>query len=112
MELHFRKDLSRLIEKCHGNCGRKIKPTDTGLLVKTYGTSRWTDKTTGAEQSRYGPQYVHCENDCLKRFDSKTYYEKDDDFNYSKITISQAVQQQCNDTTEKGFLKGIGVRFL
>ena len=35
------------------------------LLVRSFGTSVFNDRS-GNEQERYGPQYVHFSNDCLK----------------------------------------------
>ena len=50
-ELYFRKDLPRLVTKCQGQCSKSIKPDDDNLLVRTYGTSSWTDQKTGASKS-------------------------------------------------------------
>ena len=54
-EVHFRKNLPRIIEKCRGGCGVKIKPNDPGMLIRTYSTTRWIHKTTGEEDSKHGP---------------------------------------------------------
>ena len=43
----------------------KITQND-GMLIKNYGTRRWTDKKTGKEMSRYRPKYTHFNETCLK----------------------------------------------
>ena len=43
----------------------KITQND-GMLIKNYGTTRWTDKKTGKEMSRYRPTYTHFNETCLK----------------------------------------------
>ena len=39
-----------------GNWGKKIDQKDT-MLMKSYGTMRWTDKKIGKEMSKHGPMY-------------------------------------------------------
>ena len=56
--------------ECQGNCGKKIDQKDT-MLIKSYGTSRWTDKKTGKEMSKHGPMYIHFNEHCLKKIDNK-----------------------------------------
>ena len=38
-ELHMKKDLSKLVKTCQGNCGRVISNDDV-LVVKSYGTTQ------------------------------------------------------------------------
>ena len=38
------------------------------MLIKNYGTTRWTDKKTGKEMSRYRTKYTHFNETCLKLF--------------------------------------------
>ena len=93
-ELHFRKNLPRQITKCQGMCGKKITPDDNGLLVRTYGTTTWTERGTGREMSKYGPMYIHFSGRCLKAFDSKNYYEVNDTFDYQRIIVEKNVQAE------------------
>ena len=109
-EAHLRKNLPRSIEKCRGACGVKITPNDQGMLIRTYGTTRWTNKRTGQEESRHGPMYIHFRDDCLKRFNSSTHYGLNEIFEYAKITIDKKEQSGLNEA-EKDFLKSLGVRF-
>ena len=110
-EIHFRQDLPRSIEKCRGNCGVKITPRETGMLVRTYGTTKWTNKQTGKEETRHGPMYIHFQSECLKNHDISIYYGPNQDFDYSKITVDKTVQADLNDE-EKALFISLGVRFL
>ena len=53
-ELNLKQFLPKTVPRCQGNCGKKITQND-GMLIKTYGTTRWTDKKAGKEMSKYGP---------------------------------------------------------
>lgn len=110
-EIHFRKNLPRMIEKCRGGCGVRVTPNDSGMLIRTYGTTRWTNKSTGHEESRYGPMYLHFQDECLKRYNSNTYYSANKCFDYSKITVDKKVQSELNKD-ESSLLMSLGVRFL
>ena len=50
--LHLRRLLPKSISRCQGKCGQKIDEAEW-LLVKSFGTSSWTDAKTGAGKSRY-----------------------------------------------------------
>ena len=73
------------------------------MLIKTYGTTRWTDKSTGDEMSKYGPMYIHLNETCLKRH-TKKYYRPDEKFDYSIITLAQETSNNLSDE-EKQDLK-------
>lgn len=109
-ELFFRKNLSRAIKKCQGNCGKKITPEEPTMLVKTFGQSKWTDVKTGKEKTKYGAMYLHFEAECLKAYDSGTFYGIAKDFDYKRVTIDKANQAELNDK-EKDLLLKLGVRF-
>ena len=106
-ELHLRNKLSQSIFKCQGNCGKKIT-SDDYLLVKSYGTCKWTDKT-GREQSKFGPMYIHFVDKCLKHFDSETFYGPHQHFDYSKIKVDKKSLADLSDA-EISFLKNLGVQ--
>ena len=110
-ELFFRKNLSRAIKKCQGNCGRKITPEDPTWLVKTFGQAKWTDKSTGKEKTKYGAMYLHFQSECLKSFDNGTFYGISKDFDYKRITIDKANQNDLN-SDERSLLIQLGVKFL
>ena len=69
-ELHLRKDVPRLVHQCRGNCRMQITE-DCFLVVKSLGTSRWTD-TNGNERSKFGLMYLHFE----KNIPSKLWLRK------------------------------------
>ena len=46
------------------------------MLIKTYGTTRWTDKKMGKEMDKYRPMYINFNETCLKRH-TKKYYRPD-----------------------------------
>ena len=107
-ELNLRQFLPKTVSRYQGNCGKKITQND-GMLIKTYGTTRWTDKKTGNEMSKYGPMYIHFNETCLKRH-TKKYYRPDEKFDYSIITLADETRNNLSDE-EKDFLAGIGIKF-
>ena len=86
---------AKTVPRCQGYCGKKITQID-GMLIKTYGTTRWTDKSTGDEMSKYGPMYIHLNETCLKRH-TKKYYRPDEKFDYSIITLAQETSNNLSD---------------
>ena len=107
-ELNLRQFLPKTVSGCQGNCGKKITQ-NYGMLIKTYGTTRWTDKKTGKEMSKYGPMCIHFNETCLKRH-IKKYYRPDEKFDYSIITLADETRNNLLDE-EKYFLTGLGIRF-
>ena len=67
-QLFLRSLVPRVVERCQGNCGIKLKPADNRdyLLVKSHGPSTYMVK--GESRTRYGPQYIHFKADCLKEY--------------------------------------------
>ena len=65
-KLFLRSLVPRHVERCQGNCGNKLKPADNGdyLLIKSHGPSSYSVKEES--KTKYGPQYIHFQNDCLK----------------------------------------------
>ena len=110
-ELHFRKNIPRQITKCQGMCGKKITPDDNGLLVRTYGTTTWTERGNGREMSKYGPMYIHFSCSCLKAFDSKNYYGVNDTFDYQRTIVEKNVQVELRNGEREMLLK-LGVKFV
>ena len=110
-ELHFRKDLPRLVTKCQGQCGVAIKPDEEGMLVRSYGTSSWTDRKTGASKSKYGKLYIHFNQKCLEAFDSKNFYGPGHQFDFKRIKVDKTTQEKLKDA-ERGLLNKLGVTFL
>ena len=80
-----------------------------GMFIKTYGTTRWTDKKTGKEMGKHGPMYIHFNETCLKRH-TKKYYGPDERFDYSIITLADQTRNNLSDE-EKDFLTAFGVKF-
>ena len=67
------------------------------MLIKSYGTTRWTDKKTGKEMSKHGPMYINFNEHCLKKFVSKKFYAPDESFDYSVITMSDETLTKLNE---------------
>lgn len=80
------------------------------MLIKSYGTTRWTDKKSGKEMTKYGPMYIHFSEKCMKRFDDGKLYGPDESFDYSSITLTKETVTQLNEE-EAVFLKNLGVNF-
>ena len=68
LELFFRSLVPRLVEKCRGNCGRKVSQSNEEdyLLIKSNGPTMFL--ANGEEQTKVGPQYVHFNQKCLKEY--------------------------------------------
>ena len=110
-ELHVRNNLPRQISKCQGRCGKKITPDDDLFLVRSYGTSSWTDKKTGRERSKFGPMYVHFNENCLTAYDSENHYGPGNKFDCKRVKVDAKTQQLLHGA-EKAFLLKLGVTFL
>ena len=74
-ELHLRQFLQKTVSRCQRKCGKKITQDD-GMLIKTYGNTRWTDKKVGKQMSKHGPMY----KTSLKRQTKKYYGQTKDTF--------------------------------
>ena len=83
--LFLRKHLPKNITKSQGRCDKSIGNEDE-MIIRSYGTSTWTNKVTGKENSKYGPMYLHFKEKCLKNFDNENYYGPGQAFNYSAVT--------------------------
>ena len=59
-----------------------------------HGTTRWTNKRTGKEESRHGPMHIHFRDDCLQRFDGGSHYGLNESFECGKITIDNKEQSE------------------
>ena len=108
-ELHLRKDLSRLIKKCQGMCGKVIWPDDDGKLVKSYGTSPWTDRKIG-EEPKFGSMYIHFNSQFLETFDREDNYGPKKRFDYKRIKVKNKTQEKLTEA-EKEFLIKIVITF-
>ena len=66
--MFLRSLVPRQVERCHSNYGNKLKPADSGdyLLIKLHGPS--SNSVKGESKAKYGLQYIHFKNDCLKEY--------------------------------------------
>ena len=104
--LHLRKNLPKLISKCQGRCGKNITPNDI-LIVKTSGKTSWTDKKTGQQREKFGPMYLHFQDDCLKNFGEKDY-TIGESFVFEKIKIDETTKRELTEE-DLEFLKSLGI---
>ena len=81
------------------------------MLVKSYGTSSWTERKTGQERSKFGPMYIHFISKCLEHFDGENYYGPRKRFDYKKIQVDKNTQEKLKEA-EKAFLINLGVTSL
>ena len=103
----MKKDLSKLVKRCQGNCGRVISNDDV-LIAKSYGTIQWRE-TNGTEKSRFGPMYIHFQEKCLRGYDKDTYYGPRKRFDYSVIRVEEKCLTQLSNA-ETNFLKNLGLK--
>ena len=108
LELNLRKDVPRLVQRCQGNCGKRITE-DCFLVVKSFGTSRWTDKN-GNKRFKFGQMYLHFEKNCLQNFDLENHYGPSQSFDYSRVTVDQKCKGQLPEA-ENIFLIGLSLNF-
>ena len=110
-ELHLRSKLSRMITKCQGNCGQKIKTADKEdfFLVKSFGRSYYS--VHGRAKSRLCPQYIHFHNQCLKQFASEKFQRNYEKFPFHLITVSSKTKSELSDGSI-AHLMSYGVTFM
>ena len=104
--LHLRKNLPKLISKCQGRCGKDISPNDI-LIVKTSGKTSWSDKKTGQQKEKFGPTYLHFEEDSLKNFGEKEYIIGES-FMFEKIKIDEKTKRELTEE-DLEFLKSLRI---
>ena len=110
-DLCLRQNSSSKISKCQDNCDRKIGSLKELFIIHPYGNTSWTDKVTMKERVKYGPQYIHFDEDCLKQYDTSEFYGPGNGFDFSRITVDRDVQNDLNDTAKK-YLGNIGVTIM
>ena len=107
-ELHLRNKLSKKRSKCQGKCSKPISDKDF-MIIRTYGSSSYTDKESGENKCKYGPLYIHFEGKCLKAFDSEKFYLPNENFDYSSIVVEKDTLD-CLKPSEKNLLSQMGVK--
>ena len=109
-EPHLRSMVPRKVERCHGNCGVKLEPSDKAnndyLVVKSFGTSTFMVK--GESHCKYGPQYVHFQSDCLKEYAHRKHDLSYEDFPFAEIKVVQKTLQALSND-DKSNLKEYGL---
>ena len=75
--------MPRLVDRCQENCGVKLKASDDEdyLFIKSHGQSTYTVK--GESRTKYGPQYVQFNSECLLE-----YAHTKHDIKYSKFPFA------------------------
>ena len=100
----------RKVERCQGNCGVKLEPSDEAnnnyLVVKSFGTSTFMVK--GESHSKYSPQYVHFQRDCLKEYAHGKHDLSYEDFPFAEIKVDQKILQALTND-DKSNLKEYGL---
>ena len=104
----LRNKLSKKISKCQGKCGKPISDKDF-MIIRTYGSSSYTDKESGKNKCKYGPLYIHFQGKCLKAFDSEKFYLPNENFDYSSIVVDKDTLD-CLKPSEKNLLSEMGVK--
>ena len=81
------------------------------MIIRLIGGNRWTGKTTGKEMSRFGPMYVHFNQNCLEQFSTENCYGSVKRFDFSCITINEDNYKELNEKERKD-LRDLGIIFL
>ena len=109
--LYLRSRVPRLVERCQGNCGDKLSPSDLEdyLLVKSHGPSHFTVK--GEARTKFGPQYIHFNNKCLSEYARSKHGISYDKFPLSSIIVDKITADLLSDE-EKNNLIDYGISFF
>ena len=107
----LRSMVPRLVDFCQGNSGEKLLPAveQDYLLVKSWSRSNFFYK--GENISKYGPQYIHFKNDCLKEyahFKHKMHY---DEFPFDLVEIDKDTLSKLSEE-DKASLKQYALKFI
>ena len=102
----LRSMVPRLVDRCQGNCGKKLLPADEQdyLLVKSWGHSNFFYK--GENKSKYGPQYIHFKE--YAHFKHKMHY---DEFPYDLVEIDKDTLSKLSEEG-KASRKQYGLEFI
>ena len=73
------------------------------MVIRTYGSSSYTDKESGENKCNYGPLYIHFEGKRLKASDSEKFYFPNENFDYSSIAVDKDTLD-CLKPSEKNLL--------
>ena len=97
-QLHLRSLVPTLVKKCQGNCGELLVPWDKEdyLLIKSFRKSHYIDKNRKGE-SKYGPLYVHFQNECLKEYTNRVHQVQYNSFPYNLIEIDKETLPNLSD---------------
>ena len=103
--------VSRLVQRCQGNCGVNLKPSDNEdyLVVKSHGSTTFI--VNGEEKARSGPQYVHFYNICLKEYAYLKHNTRCDQLPLNLITIDTNTLQKLSHV-ERTDLTNFGITIL
>jgi len=106
--MYFRSQLPRAVERCQGNCGIKLVPAEEQdyLVIKSYGQSTYT--VNGECKSKYGPQYIHFNTQCLREYAYQKHNTYHDVFPLYMIDINKNTLLKLNEE-EKENLESYGV---
>ena len=104
-ELFFRSLVPRQVERCQGNFGNKLKPAHNGdyLLIKLHDPFSYSFK--GESKTKYGPQYIHFKNNCLKEYAYLKHdvtYEK---FPLSVITFDKLTSELLSEEGKNNLIE-------
>ena len=81
--------MPQLVKHCQGNSTVKLKTSDDGdyLLIKSHGPSTYTVK--GETRTKYGPQYVHFNSECLLEYAHPKNDIKYSEFPFANIKVDR-----------------------
>ena len=81
------------------------------MIIRTYGSSSYTDKESGENKCKYGPLYIHFQGKYLKAFDSEIFYLPNESLDYSSIVVDKDTLD-CLKRSEKNLLSQMGVKLI
>jgi hypothetical protein len=106
--IYLRSLVPRLVERCQGNCGERLRPADTDdyLLVRSHGPS--TYMVNGEMKTKYGPQYIHFHSNCLKEYSMRKHEKEYETFPFEIIRVDEKTLRSLSDAEVK-YIKNLGI---
>ena len=107
-ELFARSKVPLIVKTCQGNCGKQLTPNDEVdyVLIKSFGPSTYMHK--GESVTKYGPQYVHFHQKCLKEYARRKHDKIYDEFPMEEVKVDEATRELLDDRT-KDDLRSYGI---
>ena len=59
------------------------------MVVRSFGTTSWTDRNTSENRTKYEPLYIHFQEKCFKNIDTEKFYLPRGSFNFNSVMVDK-----------------------